>query len=505
MKNKSLTNNTLRIAYEYTNQLAKQQPYKIQFIKIRNEFEKGKGFRMNRHYKAYMNSTPNKNLHRDFRFVRDFSFKNDYMTPRQSVIFWPKAYIYYTFHAFLLMRLLDKKKFRNSKNTHVLDFSRERIKIFYAGLVDYSSKNIPKNCGYANCYEEFQRSLKTFQGSRVLKIDIQDFFSGITIRRLKNLKKYLNENYILITTQQNVEFNKIIKFYELSGYSSLPQSQGSLASSIMSQLYLYSFTQKLESIAEEKDLQIIRYVDDMYIKLPDGFTDKNAWELISEISSLLWKVGLSINSTKTKIYDKEEFQKEAEYNGVTVSGRSIRPKLLISKQIEERVQAILSNDGEKLLSFFKAVSQLDQEKGNDLRSYHSLVQSYFSINNDNVNKVQNALIFGKEWNKLSLKAKSEMLKHPEVLSFDPGKYVYFLLMVEKKVNILTQQQPLMCIDSYIEGVLKKVSDNDYGVREALMETNYYIQKRKSTKDFLEKQDKFQKLSPNFFNYVKSLI
>lgn len=480
------------LAYKYSMNLANQQPYKIQFMAMKNYFKKhnflnSKG-KLKRHYRQYMKEKFGKNQLKDCKMTRDFAFKHDFMTPRQSMLFKPKAYAYYTNQVFNLAIKIKKLDFNQ-----ILDFSTNHVHVFYTGILRINpySSDLWENSNYKKSYRNFQDVLNTFKGNKVLKIDVQNFFLGITNKRLKN-------EFMKLSYYNNPEFFNIQKFLKNSGYDTLPQSQGSLASSILSQFYLTNFTNYLESISLYYNLEIARYVDDTYIKLPKDITQKDINEIINGISSELWKYGLNLNIDKTKILNEQEFKRNYNFETKNVSEIGIN-QILTPKNINDKVYELLKYDGKKLLEFLSNVRKIHKKYGNDMNRYKKLSFKYFNVNNEDANKVQNSLIFGnKLLNMLSNNTKKKIINYTEIINFDPGKYVTFLLRIEKSIGI---KNNINIVETYIKKNIHK--RKYYSVREGIIDSNFYIQTQNQNN--ICSLNRIIDLNNEFYNFILGYI
>lgn len=489
-------NNDLSLlTYRYCRILAKKQPYKIQFMAMNSYFNnhnllvKNK-IEIKRHYKQYMISNFSSSHIADCKMIRDFAFKHDFMTPRQSMLFTPKGYLYYTEQVFQFAAKIKKLKINET-----LNFSTDHVKVFYTGflkITPYDYKEIKENTDYKKSYRQFQEILNSFSDNRILKLDIQNFFLGITIKRLQT-------ELIKLPYHTNIpELFNILKFLKNSGYTTLPQSQGSLASSILSQFYLTRFTEYLESISLNYSLEIIRYVDDTYIKLPNDISNKEINEIINGISSELWKYGLNINIKKTRVIDKKDFKKFFNFESETISGIDSSNNIMVPKHIGDKVDELLKYDGKKILEFLSRVRKIHKKYGNDMNKYKELSFKYFNVNNDDANKVQNTLIFGQKWKKvLTNNSKKKIIQYTEIINFDPEKYVLFLLQVEKSIN--NNKNNINIVETYIK---KHVHNKKYySVREGLIDSNYYVQ----SKNNLCALDRIIYLNKSFYNFILGYI
>lgn len=467
-----------------------------------NKYFKKRHFHLSRHYRSYMLTKFRTNQRKDCFLVKNFAFKNDFMTPRQSVLFPPKLYIYYTVQVFLLIYKIKSYCTLEKSGPHILDFSTDHVKIFYTGLLDFTGRNIKTKSRYNNSYLEFQKYRAKFAGNRVLKIDIQNFFGNITVDRLfQSLRKLVDSMHLSIPP----EIDNIISFFKASEYSTLPQSQGSLASAILSQLFLIKFTNELEKISSVYNLEVVRYVDDMYIKIPRKLKNKDINEVINLISSELWKNGLNLNSKKTNLYSIKKYKEEVNFSrNINSSSNISGVPFLEPPYIKNRIDELLDNNGDKLIHFLYEAKCIYEKKGTDIKKYHKLVNTYFSVGNDNANKVQNALIFGDKWKILSINKKREILNYLEIIMFDPEKYVVFLLKIEKNINILTNghPKPTTIVSNYIQSLHASFKSNKpYSVRDGLIDSNYYIQSQKSETSL----EYIPRLSGDFYRYIFQFI
>lgn len=496
---KSLKNKILRDSYLYCKNLAKFNNYKIQFIALNNFFsqQNRKGFHATRHLKSDICTNFDVKQQKFSLFIKDFAFKNDFMTPRQSILFTPKAYLYYTYQTFYLVNILVNNGVIDTSTNRDISFSTSHVHIYYAGILNFSIIT-DKNANYKKSYNQFRQNLKKFKGHKVIKLDIQDFFLGISI---SNLKKSLYKQGQKFKKNSDMyrTINNIINFLIYSEYTSLPQSQGSLASSLLSQIYLIDFTNDLENLCMMRDIEIVRYVDDMYLKMPKNIQKKNMNEIINYISSSLWKYNLSLNSKKVKVFEEDEFENTIQKENIAASDTN-NDKLIISSQIINKVNELLDNDGKKLKEFWDKVEQLYSTDGNNMTRYNEIFIEYFSIDKEDANKVLNSLIFSNNWKgNLSINTIQYLLNFLSIITFDPEKYIILLLNFEKWLEskkIYIQISVKEFIGNFV-----KTGKNYYGysIREGLMEVIYYSQ----TKNFVnnDRGINIANLSSNFREFL----
>lgn len=468
-------NNILRLTFSYVKQIGVVEPYKIQFLALKKFFNVKSHSRIGRHNKAFYFGKMSSNHIKQSYYVRDLLYKNDYMTPRMAVLMTPKMYTYYSFQVFKFIC----KVLCEPSNSDTLSFSTDHVSVFYAGFFKLHPQSIRDCVQYKASYRMFQERRTDFRNSRVLKVDIKDFFIGITPDRLEHaLRKLCKVNNV----NQTQTVSNIINFIKESGYGSLPQSQSCLASSMLSQVYLIEFTEALEKKAADKRLRVVRYVDDMYIELPDNFRDRDVNDLVDWISSELWQYGLNLNLSKAKLFSKRQYIENTSWANVPVgvSGAAVP----VSEAVQQKISGLLGNNGFQLSLFWEEVEKLWRLKQRDISGYFKLVNKYFSIEGDNSNKVLNGIIFGGMWKSaLSLDKKKALAKFPEIMEYDPMKYVTFLTLVESNIKALDTSYASDAVKSYVEKSHLNGA-NGYTLRQGLIDINYYIQ----NKQFIDNSD-----------------
>lgn len=94
--------------------------------------------------------------------ARDFVYKSDYFTPRNMYLISPLYYAYYTN---IVFKIASFFLINGSK----LDFSNNRMKIFYSGLLDINSthKEVEKNAMFNKSYKSFQKEREIHFGKPV--------------------------------------------------------------------------------------------------------------------------------------------------------------------------------------------------------------------------------------------------------------------------------------------------------------------------------------------------
>lgn len=411
--------------------------------------------------------------------AKDFIYKNDYFTPRNMFLIHPLYYLYYTYLVFSI----TKESFK----TDQINFSRKNMKIFYSGQLDFGStkEQIRINARYSNSYKKFKEEQRKYQGKAVLKIDIKDFFNSITVKQLINkLKDEFGDT-------KNVSDLEI--FFEHCEFNYLPQFHYSIASSILSQFYLTDFDNSLEKISVRENLEIIRYVDDMYIIYIKGTENrKKNNDLLNEINYYLWRNSLALNTSKT------EFLSILKYNEITESLAESFEGFSSNSVIKKKATEIVQNGNLNLI--VEELCRIEEKDGIDLPKYKELMKEYVAIDGGEVNKVFNNIIFSNKWKRLSTNELIGLIKSWKFIFFNPNQFTVLYLMVYRHLekNKIINDNGLK-----IRGMLNHLFLNDtFTLRDSLVSVSYLFQSNLRHRNLI---NKVNDVNPEYVNFIQSFI
>ncbi|MCY8045985.1 reverse transcriptase domain-containing protein [Bacillus haynesii] len=438
--------------------------YGLSFIKTELERDVKEFCRINTHFKA-----------------RDFIYKNDYFTPRNMYLISPLYYTYYTYIVFRIAKL-----FLNTDTK--LDFSKNRMKIFYSGFLDTGSNawEIGQNSKFNKSYNSFQKEREEYFDYPVLKIDLQDFFNSIKLKPLIiKLRRLLGENKII----DDLEY-----FLDFCGFDCLPQFHYSIASSILSQMYLREFDSKIENLVERENLILIRFVDDMYFIYLDGLMDyKRNNNLLNEISHLLWKEELVLNSSKTKFLSPDEYRYTVE---VTNDYDEERVSFASEKIIDERTKEII-NKG-YLIQLVNELCTLEKSSGIDLKKYREIMNKYISIEGEDNRKILNNIIFSGKWKQLSDKDLMKITENWRYIQFNPSQFTVLYILVCRHL-----ENKNAISGSKIKQILNYLFRNtNFTFRDTLVAVAYLFQNKSKNNELLQK---IEKINIDYVEFVREFI
>lgn len=417
--------------------------------------------------------------------VRDFVYKNDYFTPRNMYLIHPLYYLYYTYLVFLITA--------ESFVTERIDFSNKNMKVFYSGYLDFgfSIKQITENAKYNKSYKLFQKEQKMYRGKPALKIDIKDFFNSIKVKELiKKLKDLLgNIKYV----------NDLEKFMEDCGFDYLPQFHYSIASSILSQFYLTDFDNKIRELLIRENLQLIRYVDDMYIIFLDGIDDrKRNNEILNEISYYLWEHSLVLNTSKTEMLSISQYQAITESLGGENYEDGNYRGFSSGSLIENKASEIV--EGGYLNIIVDTLCNIEEDYGIDLIKYKALMEKYIAINGGEVNKIFNNIIFSEKWKKLDTRELTSLIENWKYIFFNPNQFTVLYLMVyrhlEKNGHVKDNGLRIRKILNYL------FKNEIFTLRDTLVAISYLFQRNLNHKDLFRK---IKGVNPDYVDFIQNFI
>lgn len=470
----------LQLSFKYINAIDKN--YNLQYKAIKNFFNQESNH-LNKNQNYYLGDYQTFLSKYDTDLTKDFVYKNDYFTTREMYLISPAHYLFYTFNVFqYLYRVFGAQ----------INFSTSLIKVFYSGNITFDFSKVTENANFNTPYNNFIQHRNSYVGHKVLSIDLQDFFKNIKIQHLVSKLTHHAKERNNYTTEVRSSIKNIEDFLS-HNFSSLPQLHHSIASSVLSQIYLINFTNKMSQRLKNisNDLVATRFVDDMYIRIPKWVRTKKIHSLLDQINYDLWEECLNLNSNKTKIYTKQKFEKSLQLGKLNESAPISHPKKFNqSILIQNKVNDLLRNNGKKLKEFFKMLNQTESTSGSDIHLYKKALKKYIEVDNGNVSKVFNELIFGNQFKKyLKIDDMLEILTDNHYILFNPSQLTIFFIQINNELKKQTDNQIdyIKRLDTLITNNIKK----DSKLKNNIIIANYFMQnqKRVCSLDYLKHLNK----------------
>lgn len=384
--------------------------------------------------------------HKEAYKIHDYIFKNDQRTPRNIYLLHPLYYLYYTKITFdIAIKLMD------STEVTKLDFSRtsDNMHIFYRGIfsTDTDDDSITTNADTSTSYNNYVHMKQQYIGKPALKLDIQNFYGTVSVDSLiAKLRKQLGNIEEVVALEK---FLKHCSFYDL------PQLHESIASSILSQVYLHDFDEKMSNYLKNKGITYIRFVDDMYFIFEEDEIDKTTQnEIINNVFEFLWEDNLSLNHHKTRFYNAQQYEKEAnnpfekkKATGKDAENNSLNYTVYSNKPTENRAKEITSpkqsTEPTEFTKFIEAIQQLYDEHGLDQPGYRRLLKKYISIQDDDnegshSREVFEYIIYNDLWENLPNSDLEKIVKRHDYLELSP----FHLTTLYIKVNRYLKSVPV---------------------------------------------------------------
>lgn len=233
-----------------------------------------------------------------------------------------------------------------------------RRKYDFIDIDDISVGKYTVSYSWFPSWGEFNETVKNYfdrnkENKVFVKTDIANFYDNIDLRLLENkVRSCLDDSKlsvvnILFKLLQGV--NSFSYKYNYQG-KGLPQDETSDCSRLLANYFLYDFDKEFDVICKKMDCTYIRYCDDMIIMCKDK---ASAEKVIHAAAEVLNKSALSLNSSKTKIFDsRSKFEKYwmfDEHNQMSANVKNIKKqkvydetqKLVLAASKKERGFALV--------------------------------------------------------------------------------------------------------------------------------------------------------------------
>lgn len=410
--------------------------------------------------------------------TKDYVYKNDYLTPRNVYLINPLYYLYYTY---LTFQIVDEYLDMNGE----LDFSEGNVFVFYAGLYSKQSFINKNHYKYKDSYRNFQEKREEYIGRSALKIDIRDFFDSIKLVKLfGKLKKDIKSSETLkIVTDLEYLLN-------YCKFDTLPQLNYSIASSILSQIYLMDFDRKIR-MNMPFYTTCIRYVDDMYFvnNFVENRKEFNDW--INLITHFLWEDNLNLNPFKTEILTEEEYKKHIE---IPENPYGRRNSLYIKIINDKSFEVVFSSEFHQMIS---DLSEVEHSYGVDMKKYSEIVDKYLSIEGDYTNKVLNDIIYSGKWRLINKKQLRGIIENWKVILFNPLHFTVLFIMITHYLENSNDS------DFKIKEIVDYLIDREMlTFRDLILGVTVLLQFNFDNTDIL---NKISEIDENFVQYINKFI
>ncbi|CYU60385.1 hypothetical protein HO624_02775 [Streptococcus suis] len=477
----------LKLSLDYI--LSLNNIYNIQ-VQANNYFFENNKNSIQKNFKYYFGGYSKFVKKYDINLTKDFIYKNDYFTTREMYLLSPAHYLYYTFNVFKLCSYICSED--------IVDFSTDRIKVFYSGLLEFSTVNTKNNARFSNSYNKFVDYKNEFSDTRVLTFDIQDFFKNIKIEtlisKLRSLTSDIRNNNLKITIDNLSDFLSC-------NFKSLPQLHYSIASSILSQIYLIDFTDSLTKILAKshKDFLAVRFVDDFYVKIPKFTRTKTINNILDQLNYELWKDNLNLNSNKTRLFNKIEYQNKMELRLFKESTFEEVKKFPQNKLIIEKVNWLLQNDAKMLEEFLGKLNSIEKKSGSDSLKYKKVLEKYIEVDGGNISKVFNELIYSHRFQSININTLKRIISNNKYILFNPSQFTIFFILVNNYLFKKTGISYIDLLDSLIEHNERIPSF----FKNNVIISNYFLQKAMSK--YSSEQQFLKKLNKTYLNFIDNYI
>lgn len=176
--------------------------------------------------------------------------------------------------------------------------------------------SIPDNSynkfAWKQAWTEYQKKAHNLNRNKkyeyFIVFDIANFYDSIRLGRLETLvREAVGKNKTQVVS---------LLFYFLSNCSKrdldyepqtigLPQDEVGDCSRILANFYLQEYDRTIKQLCNKNNSGYLRYADDQIIASPD---EKTAKKIMFAASKELAKLGLNLNASKARFFDRDEFQ-----------------------------------------------------------------------------------------------------------------------------------------------------------------------------------------------------
>jgi len=212
-------------------------------------------------------------------------------------------------------------KIQQSKKVRTIHSPRVALKVVQKWFGTHLSNAVSFEshvCGFVKG-KSFADAAKIHQGAKwVYSVDIEDFFPSISIFQISNALESLG--YSKDAAQLLADISSL----------NFKLAQGSPASPVLSNIVMKDIDKQLKELANQYDLQVSRYADDIVFSGNGVFQE----ELPTELEAIFEATTFSLNKNKTYFSDSEKGQR-LKIHGLLVK----EDKITLTKGYRNKIRA----------------------------------------------------------------------------------------------------------------------------------------------------------------------
>lgn len=249
-------------------------------------------------------------------------------------------------------------KIQQGKKVRTIHSPRVALKVIQKWLGAHLSNFVtfePHVCGFVKG-KSFADAAKTHEGARwVYSVDIEDFFPSITV-------------YQISDSLESIGYSKGAAMLLANICSlNLNLAQGSPASPVISNIVMKDIDKSLRKMADENNLRVSRYADDIVFSGKEPFREKIAHDLEAIFEVTLF----TLNKNKTYFSDSEKGQR-LKVHGLLVKEDEVR----LTKGYRNKIRAfrhmleqgkVSEDDIPRLNGHLKFSEFIERKNKNNLR------------------------------------------------------------------------------------------------------------------------------------------
>ena len=322
----------------------------------------------------------------------------------------------------------------------------DRRKYDFIDIDDISIGKYTVSYSWYPSWGEFNETVKNYfdrnkKKTVFVKTDIANFYDNIDLRLLENkVRSCLDDSKLSVV---NVLFkllqgvNSYSYKYNYQG-KGLPQDETSDCSRLLANYFLYDFDREFDAVCKTLGCTFIRYCDDMIIMCNDR---QSAEKVVHASADILNKSGLSLNSSKTKIFNTrskfEKFWMFEEHKKLSDSLKNIGKQTTYD---EMQKLVLIASKKERGFSVLKRWARLSNSKMKNKRQVKAKTDKVLPYLSADV---------ARKYIKAQTEADRKRLLNSLYNRSRKSNYSGDLLWFRKVCDLLNEKQFITKIDKYI--------------------------------------------------------
>lgn len=166
-------------------------------------------------------------------------------------------------------------------------------------------------------------------------------------------------------------------------------------------------------------------------------------------------------------------------------------------KIDDKVQELIKNDGEKLFEFVMELNELWKKEGFALSGYSEILKTFIEVEHGGITKVFNQLMYDKAYKCISVNMLRRILEDSSFIVFNPSQFTILFIIVNDYIRSKGESKDFLY-------KLEELVEEEMDLKKAIIISTMFLQKYKYG-NFIEKLSYLTEVNKQYVAFINKYI